>query len=404
LQSYKTPVETAHPGNRVAVNLAGVDKQLISRGHALTYPGSWESTSLVDVHYRHLADANLLMKHNAEVQVFAGTAEVNARVRLLSHEALLPGEEGWLQLQLTAPLLLAQGDRFIVRIPSPGQTIGGGVVVDPHPTRKWKRGQERVLRQLATRLNGTPEEVLEQAAALEPIKRTTLQTRVGLDSQEFDRVLAHALQRGLLIDLGNNHLLSANTARQMLQKMEQELRSFHESYPLRAGMLREELRSRVGIKITTINALLDLQNQIVITESQVRLANHQIQFSDSQERRIAALMDAMNASPYSPPSFAEAVQIVVDEDLLYALIELGNLVQIHPDVIFTRTAYEELVSTVSQIIDENGSITAGALRDHFGTSRKYAISLLEYLDSKGITRRNGDVRVHGARAKPKAAH
>jgi selenocysteine-specific elongation factor len=396
LQSYKTPVETAQPGSRVAVNLTGIEKGLISRGHVLTHPNFWEPTSLADVHYRHLPSINHALKHNTEVKVFVGSAEVTARVRLLSHDMLLPGEDGWLQLQFAAPLLLAQGDRFILRIPSPGQTIGGGVVADPHPTRKWKRRQENVLRQLATRMNGTPEEQLAQAA-MEPIKQTALQRQVGLDDGEFEQALAEAIQKGVLIELGDRSLLSVQSARHMLHRMEQELRSFHETQPLRLGMPREELRSRSRIQNVIMNALIELQKQIVVTGNQVHLANHQVRFTEAQQGQVDALMDAMNAAPYAPPSLAEAAQMV-SEDVLYAMIEMGQLIQVQADVIFTRALYNELVSTVLQMIDQHGSITVAMLRDRFGTSRKYAIGLLEYLDAEAITKRDGDVRVRGSRA------
>ncbi len=159
-------------------------------------------------------------------------------------------------------------------------------------------------------------------------------------------------------------------------------------------MAREELRSRTGLKAVTFSALLDIQDRIVSEGNLLRLVDHVIRFDAEQTARVERLSAALAASPYTPPSFAEAAQITGD-DVLYALIDLGEIVQVQPDVIFSRAVYEEMVSAVFEMIDAEGGITAGKLRDRFGTSRKYAIALLEHLDALGRTQREGDVRVRG---------
>jgi selenocysteine-specific elongation factor len=162
-------------------------------------------------------------------------------------------------------------------------------------------------------------------------------------------------------------------------------------------MPREELRNRTGLKNAIFNMLLDNESKIVSQNNMVRLADHQIEFNAAQQAKVQQLMDMMKNAPYTPPSYTEAVAIVGD-DVLHALIDLGDIVQVQPDVIFAAAAYQEMVEAVLQIIDEKGSIAANELRDRFTTTRKYAIGLLEYLDSIGVTRRSGDVRVRGSRA------
>ncbi len=397
LQSYKQTVDTAEPGSRVAVNVSGVDKRAVGRGDVLTYPGQLQATTLIDVRFRHLKDAGRPLKHNAEVKFFSGAAESVAHVRLLDVDELPPGQEGWLQLRLETPLALAQSDRFILRYPSPSQTIGGGSIVNPHPARRWKRFQADILDQLATRMNGTPAERLAQAART-PEKRSALQKHLGYSAADFEAAVHDGLAQGLLVELPGGELLARGAWDALMRHMQDELRAFHRTAPLRLGMSREELRSRLGLKGATLNALLDMQPEIVAEGERLRLSDHSIRFDTAQQSRAAGLRQQMAAAPYAPPSFAEAVQ-AAGEDVVYALIELGEIVAVQPDIIFSRAAYDELVNTILEMIDRDGSVTASGLRDHFNTSRKYAIGLLEHLDSVGITRRAGDARVRGHRSR-----
>lgn len=389
LQSYKQPVEVAHPGSRVAVNVSGVDRQAVVRGEVLTIPGALQPTTLVDVRFRYLADAERSLRHNAAVKFFSGAAETGAHVRLIADERLAPGRESWLQLRLDRPLALARGDRFILRFPSPAQTIGGGVIVDPHPARRWKRMQPNVIAALERRLHGTPAERIAQAAN-QPVKRGDLVSLVS----DVDTAIQEALDSGLLVALPDSLYLSIESAQATIRRMALDLAAFHEAQPLRVGMPREELRSRAGLKTVTFAALLDMQDRIVVDGNWLRLADHVVRFNAAQTAAIARLKAQIAESPYTPPSFAEAARIV-GADVLYALIDTGEIVQVQPDVIFSRVVYGEMVDAVFDLIDTEGGITAAMLRDRFGTSRKYAIALLEHLDALGWTRRDGDTRVRG---------
>jgi selenocysteine-specific elongation factor len=393
LQSYKQSVEVALPGSRVAANLSGIDKKSVERGHALSNPGQLQPTTLADVRFRHLRDAQRPLKHNADVKFFSGAAETVARVRLLNDEALSPGAGGWLQIRLEKPLPLARGDRFILRYLSPRETIGGGIVVNPHPGRRWRRFQPQVIQQLETQLEGTPAQRVAQAAnRSEPVKRQELQRVAGFADDELNDAIQEALNEGLLYILSDGSFVSAQVWQQMSRRIVEEMDRFYRDEPLRVGMSREELRSRLGVKNVLLNALLDAQAEIISENTLVRLVNHQIRFTSSQQKSIEQLKQRLADSPYTPPSYSEAAKLV-GENILHALIDLGEIVQVQPDVVFSRDAYDTMVATALEIIDDTGEVTAAALRDTFRTSRKYAISLLEHLDSVGITRRIGDTRV-----------
>lgn len=398
LHSYNQTVEVAQPGSRVAVNLAGVDKEQVQRGEVVSLPGALTPSQLIDVSFRHLPDTGRPLLHNAEVKVFVGTAESVGHVRLLADEFLAPGAQSWLQIRLETPLALAQGDRLILRYPSPPQTIGGGVIVNPHPARRWKRFQDAVIQDLQTRAQGTPAERLVQVAnQLEPVRLDALRSELGLSETEFDAALAQAIEDGQVRRFAEEFVWGAGQLQQKHDQLLAELNTFHLAVPLRPGMPREELRNRLGLSPLAFNQVLSFSDRIVAQGSIARLASHQVTFTPRQQAQIAALNAQMSAAPYTPPSVAQA-QEIVGEKVLYALLELGDLVQVNEDVIFSGAVYVEMVEAVLSIIDAQGNVTAANLRDRFNTTRKYAIGLLEHLDALGVTKRVGDTRVRGHRS------
>lgn len=397
LQSYGQTVEVARPGSRVAVNLAGVDKALVARGHVLTHPRQLQPTLLADVYFRHLKDASRPLRHNAAVKLFVGAAEAGAHARLLAVDALEPGGEGWLQLRLERPLALAPGDRFILRRPSPAETIGGGVVVDPHPGRRWRRFDARVVGQLETRLAGTPAERLAQAADQpDAVKAGALQKQVELSDADMESALRAALEGGLLTRLPDGMYIAAARWDLLQQQLVEVARAFHRAEPLRRGIQREQLRSQLGVRQNTFAALLEALPELVSEGTLVRLAGHEVRFDAAQQARVERLRAQMAAAPYTPPSYAEAAS-GVGEDVLRALIDQGEIVVVQPDVIFARTAYDTMLAALREMLAAQGQVTTGEFRDRFGTTRKYAIGLLEHLDAAGVTRRQGDARVRGPR-------
>jgi len=389
LQSYNQAVEVAYPGSRVAVNLTGIDRHAVKRGDVLTYPGQLDSTDRVDVHFRHLSTVDRPLKHNAQVKIFVGTAESNARVRLLNDDALLPGSQGWLQLQLDQPLAIAKRDRYILRYPSPAQTIGGGVIVDAHPAKRWRRFQPEVIASLETRLTGTPAEQLAQLALM-PSKPTALLKQLAYPESDFASILAAAHRQNLIIEFSDGSILSSGVWQSIRSRITNDLQQYHLTNPLHLGMSREELRNRLGITQAVLTLYLEQLPDIIAEKDRLRFHDHQVHFDYAQKTLIDQLMLVMQNS--ISISLEEAAALV-GVDVLHALIELGDIVQLSPTVIVTTPVYADIVSIVLETIDAHDSITVAALRDQLDTSRKVAVALLEHLDSLGVTRRQGDIRV-----------
>ncbi len=393
LQSHHQSLEAALPGNRVAVNVGGIEKRDAQRGHLLTLPGAIMPTFSAAVRFRHLSDAPRPLQHNAEVKLFCGSAETVARVRLLDAESLAPGAEGWLQLELRDPLPLMQGDRFILRYPSPGQTIGGGEVIDPSIGRRLRRNDPATIARLDALSRGNPAELVVQAAESRgtPVTLAQLVEATALDMPTINTVLQSVGDK--VQALGDGRWIGQNALAHLLDRLVRALEGYHRAEPLRPGMRLDRLRSQLNLNAAELEALLDgaTQRGIVIRPRLdfVARPDHGFQPSRAQRAAIDRLTAAFASAPYTPPSYKEAAAIV-GEDVLTALIEWGELVRISTEVVLSPHVFREFAAETERIIASEGRITIKALRDRFNTSRKYAQAVLEYFDSLGITRRDGD--------------
>jgi len=403
LQTHKKKEETAVPGSRTAVNISGVATEEIQRGEVVTHPKQYQPTRRVDARIRLLKDVSQPLKHATEVKVFVGASETMAVARVLGVEMINPGEEGWIQLELRDPVVAVRGDRYILRRPSPGETLGGGVIVDNQPKGRHKRFNEKVLKSLAALAAGSPADILLEAAlALNAASVKEVVTRSRLEAEPAAQALQENLESGQLIQLEDGNLtissdllvIAAPHWEALRDKAIQMVQAYHKNSPLRRGIPREELKSRLKLQPRAFNALvrkLVAENEIVEAGSTLAIVGHEIKFDSGQQAKVQGLMRKFAQNPYSPPSVKES-QAEVGEDVVNALVELGQLKQVSPDVVFRTEDFEQMVTKVRAFITENGQITVADARDLFNSSRKYMLALLEHLDATGVTIRDGDFR------------
>ena len=403
LQTHKKKEEVAVPGSRTAVNISGIATEEIWRGEVVTHPRQYQPTRRVDARIRLLKDVSQALKHNTEVKIFVGASETIATLRLLGTEALNPGDEGWIQLELRDPVVAVRGDRYILRRPSPGETLGGGVIVDHQPKGRHKRFDQKVLKSLASLAAGTPADVLLEAAmALNAAPVKEIITRSRLEAGPAAQALQEILDNGQILQLEDGNLTITSDLLVVASphwvvlrdKAIQMVQAYHKNFPLRRGIPREELKSRLKVQPRVFNALvkkLVAENAIVEAGSTLAIVGHEIKLNSGQQARVQELMRRFADSPYSPPSVKEC-QAEVGEDVVSALVELGQLKQLTPDVVFKTEDFERMVSKIRAFIAEKGQMTVADARDLFDSSRKYMLALLEHLDASGVTIREGDFR------------
>jgi selenocysteine-specific elongation factor len=296
-----------------------------------------------------------------------------------------------------------RGDRYILRRPSPSETLGGGAVMDPHPAKRHRRFDPALLERLEALQRGTPSEILAQSflsSGPAAIRDAVARTRLG--SEQASAALAQLFAEGQLVLLEAGEvrpeadLLAATAAAwaALSDKAMRELESYHGAYPLRRGMSREELKSRLKLSPRLFNAAVRRwAAQLMVDESgpQVARSGHKINLSGAQQAAAARLLAHLAAAPFTTPAVKEC-QAEAGEDVFQALLDLGQLVQVSPEVVFRREDYDALVTIVREHFQRESTLTVSQLRDRLNTSRKYVLGLLEHLDALGVTRRDGDFR------------
>lgn len=403
LQTHKKKTPYAQPGSRTAVNISGIEVKQIQRGDVLTLPGLYQPTQRLDARCRLIPDAHAPLQHNSEVKVFVGSSEVLARVRVLGAEAIHPGEEGWLQLETYSPLVVSRGDRFILRRPSPGETIGGGIVLEPHPQKRYRRFDPQTLEHLSVLSQGTSDKtLLVTLQNAGPLPLSLAAKRAGLTTEEIFRILndpdgsKHFFALAAVDSPNEEPFLFTLTQWQDLQRKALSIvEHYHRQYPLRIGIPREALRSQLRLSPPLFQAALHqwLRTGMLSEHGQfIAHPHHKVRFNTQQTIQVEHLLRRFATTPYAPPTIRECIELV-GQEVFNALIENGTIVAISDEIAFRKTDFQTMVRFVILHLKNHSALSVAEFRDHFQTSRRYALAFLEYMDALGITRRDGDVRI-----------
>jgi len=393
LQTHRRALERAVPGTRVAANLSGVDKDAIERGMVVVRPGTLAPTSSISLHLGLLGSASDRLAHDDEVKVHAGTAEVMAHVNMLEGGGVAPGEMGWVQLRLAAPLAVAVGDRVVLRRPSPSETLGGGVIADTSAARARRRAE--TVASLERR--SAPSGVSRLLASLD-VPRTAVEAgeRSGLGAAERDAAVSEALAGGEAVALADALVTRAafeSIATHALRVCAQG----HRRAPLRAGVAREEVRAAIDLPAKRFAALvtrLVSEGRLVEHSALLALPEHQPRLSPEQEASWRRAHAALLRDPSHPPTPAQLQsEHGIDRELVAALDERGDLVRIGTEAVFLPETVASFADLVVTELASAPTITVARARDLSGSSRKHVLPLLQYLDDHGLTRRQGDDRI-----------
>ncbi len=395
LESHGEAVAAAMAGQRVAVNLSGVDRARVVRGQVLTHPGQLEPVTVAAVRLALLPWAPPL-KHRARVHTYVGTAEALARVYFWDRDELAPGSQAWAELRWEAPVVLQRADRVLVRTYSPVVTAGGGVVAEVG--MHHRRREPNLLARLDRELAGDPLTLLAErlAARQAPLALEQAARQVGMPADELAQRLAG---RPDVCLLAGHWAWSPAAARRVADRVREVVDAYHREHPLRAGWPRERQKQEFpewdgrlfGQWVAAIDGL-------VVVGDVVRRADFRVELSEDQAAWREAIQDTVRRRGLEPldlPGVLAAVGVPEDtgHDLVQWMVAQGDLVRLADQLLVDGAVYAAAVRAVAGAIAREGPLGTAALRDVLGTTRKYAVPLLEHMDEARVTRREGDVRV-----------
>jgi len=406
VQSHGQAVAEGVAGSRVAVNLVGIEKDEVARGDTLCSPGSFRPSDLIDVRVRLLASARRV-PHRTRIRLHLGSDEALGRLMLLDRSHVDPGNETTAQIRLDGLVVAAAGDLFVIRQYSPMTTIGGGDVIDAHPpARRRSAASVAAIEQISAagipqRVEAAVQGAGRRGTTVEDLAKDLSVGRTQVDAALPD--LAHNSR--LLVERGR--LYHRSVADEIGAAILREVDAHHASAPWRVGIPKDELKAKAfgtGDDRFYAHLLSELITSGKIEE--IRDFLRRPGFSPAMDAKVmemrARIVQILREGRFAPPGADEIARKIGNSGafnrVFRALQDEGEVVEVGSAIFFHRDVLEEIKRTVVDEIKRHGNISVATLRDSLGTSRKYAVTVLEYFDSIKLTRRLGDARVLVARA------
>ncbi len=392
LQSHKEPLQVAPPGTRVAVSMTGISHSEINRGDALVKPRQHAISSVFDATIRSIDNAPRPIKHNHRLTAYSGTWEEPATVRILQGNRVEAGQNGYAQIKLRAAKPMLPRDKFVLR--DSNDTLGGGTVLSINAPRH-RRNNPQLIKRLQLLSTGSEQQILIQTISANPLSnRSKIAEIANLDHDAVPHHLQNLIDKKRIVNLDTSSAIGIYTThehwKQMGEDAQSQLEQYHQRYPLRIGMPRQELRNRLHIASPIFDrAVTRMEDENILTQAvaAIRLPQHHVIFTVEQQREVDRYLAVLQQHRYSPPAWNS-----IEPEILAALVAERKVVTAGKDVAFIAEAYYEMRDQIIELGTRTGSISISDVRKLLGTSRKYSLALLEQLDRENITMRNGDIR------------
>ncbi len=408
IQVHGRQVERVGPGFRTAINLQGIELDQVSRGDVVAPPDSLIPSTIIDAEVEFLPAMKKKVKHGAKVRFHTGTSEILATVSFLEKDEAEPGEHTFAQFILDKPVAVLARDRFVIRSYSPIETIGGGVILNPIP-RKYRRKARRRAAQLLKELKAlSPPETVKwhiEKSGFDGIKIEELQVKTAIYGDSLKSILNHYEAKGVIysLDTDKHFYVHASHLAEIKRMVTEIVRDFHRQNPLKVGISKEVLFMNLPLSID--QRLFDLvlhelvkDGDIRIEQEIVRETKHSVELSPEDRKVKDDLEDIFLSSGLQPPYLKDAFEKVSGtlekkQDIFSWMVDHGILVRVKDELVFHSSVLDELRKRLIKYLSDYGEISPTKFKELSGTSRKYAIPLLEYFDREKVTLRVGDVRV-----------
>ncbi|MEG1011927.1 MAG: selenocysteine-specific translation elongation factor [Ruthenibacterium sp.] len=404
LQVHGADTPEAFAGQRVAMNLAGAKKEKLLRGDTVAAPGSMQTTRLMDVWLDVVKECTHPITHGLRLHLYHGARTVLCRLVLPGCDSIAPGTGAPAQLRLDEPLCCREGDRFVVRFFSPLETVGGGVILESG-TRPLRHSDAAAAASLACKAHGTPAEKLalllqEHTLACMNVCECALRLRLSFPQTQ---TLLDACPDAVSADHPSGKIwLHRAVLDQLAKRGGALLKAYHAANPLAPGMPREEFRAKLSgtatpVQDAVLNALLAQNDELICTQGIVKRKDFGVYYTKAQQKLRDALCAAFEQGGFAPPE-NDALNALFPRErealkqMLRALCEEGWLVLVSPQFYMSGACVQRAQEIFAQLQAKGGAVALGDFRDALGSSRKYALPLLEYFDRRGITVKSGDLR------------
>jgi len=392
LHCHGKPVKRIFAGQRGAINLQGVEKEDLSRGDCVVTAGRFSLTTRIDA-FVEILEGGIEIKTRSLVHFHVGTSETVARVVIYERDTLGPGETAYCQFRLNEPVVSQAGDRFVIRRFSPLETIGGGEVLDPSPSRRRRRDGVSDLQ--VFREGGLAEKIAEKVkkAALTGMTRSQVEGWIRAEVSEIGSALG-TLKKEKKVFKVEDVLIHADSFAGFTDELTGLLRDFHEKNPMTRGMPKEEARVKMKAAARTFSGLIEMADGISSDKDLIFLEGFSTAITPEERAALVGELEGRGFEPPGVPELAAAMKKKDKQvsDMLKVLSSEGAVMRLSDSMYMSHGAYDRMLGLLREHFSVKDDMTVAEFRDMLKTTRKYALPLLEHLDSGGVTLRVGDVR------------
>lgn len=397
IQVHSQDVEQATAGQRTAINLANIKFEDVRRGDTLATAGSLTKTYMVDTEIRLIKDDRANLELWDRVRVYIGTVEVMARVVPLGTDELIAGGSGFVQLRLEEEVAVKNYDKFIIRTYSPMVTIGGGVILDSNP-KKHSRFNEEILDKLKVQLEGNSSDLIANYVLSHQdyiVAKDKLVKDLQLPKEEVEADINQLIENGVVYNtkLGIIHKKKYD---EVLDKLKSMLLDYHKRYKLKVGIPKVEVVSKFKISSKEILELIDLfiqNNEVRLEGNLVAEKDFVVNYDKKQLAEKERIERELLKGGFTPPTIKELTNgVKASIELLDSLVD-NTIVRLDADLVLHKDILDEAIKKVQEHFKTNEQMGLAEFRDLSGSSRKYSMAILEYIDKLGITKRVENYRV-----------
>lgn len=407
LQVHNETVDTAFAGQRTAINLAGLKKEDIQRGSVLAAKDSLEPTMMVDVRMELFDDIDRSVVNNSRVHFYCGSSQALGKVVLMDRDTAEKGEVCYAQIRLEEAVAVKKDDRFIIRFYSPLITIGGGKVLEVSPS-KHKRFDENVIKAMELKDKGDIKDIAELVIKEKSkylFTKNYFAAKLRLGIGELDKILEILEEEDRISIIRRDYVVHSDYIKEICEFSCNVLKDYHDKNSLSEGINKEEFKSKISQKFRIFDSkmadeiisLAERQGRIKINAKSVSLAGFSVSYSPAMEAMKERIIKIYKDSRYEMPTVDEVLQTEKDQinarHIIDALINCGELVRLNYQYCIDKEAFDNALDKLKDKVHQNGRITLAEFRDIIGTSRKYAMEILDYLDSQKITQKVDDARI-----------
>lgn len=394
LQVHDHNVEEAYAGQRTAINLSGVSLEELKRGNTVAAKDSVYVTNIIDVKFRIVQDTKFELKRFSRLKLYVGSSEVLAKIVPITHKTVKSKDEGYAQIILDHDIVVLKGDRFVLRTITPVTTIGGGMIIDPKPQR-YKKFTEELIRSVSLKDSSSVDEIMEEYLKGHPFS-VLEEIASFINGETVEKELSHLMEEGTVIQIGKQYLHKEFLIR-FQSGAESILMDYHESNPLRSGMPKAELLDKFQLPNKKQGEIL-LQyltevKRLKLEQNLVSLIHFKPELTQNQQRIKEDLLDRIHLSGYSLMTISELTENKKDRQQVLEFMLKEELLLFPGQYILDRGQYEGVRGKAKDLFDEKGIIKLSDFRDMVGTSRKFALILLERFDQEKYTKRQGEDRI-----------